>query len=330
MANLSKNKKKPMCEYLDKELYFVDKKPAKECAICMDLIGEKDCTVLKCGHEFHASCMITNVVSANNTCPLCRVEVGKKPEARPKFSRSLMRLFVQNEFNSIVLSRVLGGIFESNAELMNNNVSMWRDVPTDMRVDMSHELIDLMVTFGMRLGAQVDTWIEEGDERLEVPDEMEDEPFSVPVSAYSDCGPDGADEEKDYDNDEDDDTYSEMPPLEEPLEEGEELEPINLLALFEAEEDEEEEDKDDMYDYSVEHFLEDWVEENDRHIWSNRLLTSEWLSDFDNFADASIEDLMWPAGGSGTRPLFSRTEAERIMGCIIRYHANNAEFENLD
>ena len=80
-------------------------------------------------------------------------------------------------------------------------------------------------------------WIEEGDKRMEVPDEMEDEPFSIPMSAYSDRGPDGAEEEKDYDNDdyEDDDTDSEMPPLEEPLEEGEELEPIDLWAIFEGE-----------------------------------------------------------------------------------------------
>jgi hypothetical protein len=286
----------------------------------MDLIGETDRTVLKCEHEFHASCMITNVVSANNTCPLCREEVGKKPEARPKFTRSLMRIFVQNEFNSIVLSRVLGGIFDSNANLMNNNVNMWRDVPTDLRVEMSQELIELMVTFGIRLGRQVNLWIEEGDERMEVPDEMEDEPFSVPLSAYSDQGQDGADEEKDYEEDdiyEDDDTDPDMPPLEEPLEEGEELEPINLLPLFE------EEDKDDDYEYNnISDFLDDWVEENDAQVWSARLLASEWLSDFSNFADASIEDLMWPAGGSGIRPLFSRTEAEKIMGYIIRYHAN--------
>jgi hypothetical protein len=322
MANHLKNKKKPMCEYLDKELYFVDKKPAKECAICMDFIGEKDCTVLKCGHEFHASCMITNVVSANNTCPLCRVEVGKKPEARPILSRSLMRLFVQNEFNSIVLSRVLGGIFESNAELMNNNVNMWRDVPTDMRVDMSQGLIDLMVTFGMRLGGQLDTWIDEGNERLEVPEEMEDEPFSVPLSAYSDRGPDGEDEEKDY---EDDGTDPDMPPLDDPLEEGEELEPINLWSLFE------EEDKDDDYHYTnISDFLDDWVEENDVQVWSARLLGSEWLSDFSNFMAATIDDLMWPVGGSATRPLFSRTEAERIMGYLIRYHANHTELQYLD
>jgi hypothetical protein len=320
MATDLKKQKKKLSDFSESELYFVDKEPAKECAICMDLIGEKDRTVLKCGHEFHASCMITNVVSANNTCPFCREEVGKKPEARPKFTRSLMRLFVQNEFNSIVMSRVLEGIFNSSAMLMNNDVNVWNNISSDQRIEMSQELIELLVTFGIRLGRQVNTWIEEGDGRMEVPDEMEDEPFSIPVSAYSDRGMDGVDEEKDYDNDdiyEDDDMDPDMPPLEEPLEEGEELEPINLRPLFE-----EEEDKDDYYDYTVDDFLEYWVEENDRQVWSARLLESEWLSDFNNFADATIEDLMWPAGGSGTRPLFSRTEAERIMGYIIRYHAS--------
>jgi hypothetical protein len=186
---------------------------------------------------------------------------------------------------------------------------------------MSRELIELMVTFGMRLGGQVDTWIDEGDERLEVPDEMEDEPFSVPLSAYSDRGPDGEDEEKDY---EDDGTDPDMPPLDDPLEEGEELEPINLWSLFE-----EEEDKDDYYDYTnISDFLADWVEDNDAQVWSARLLGSEWLSDFSNFAAATIDDLMWPVGGSGTRPLFSRTEAEKIMGYLIRYHGNAMSLVN--
>jgi hypothetical protein len=325
MATDLKKQKKKLCDFSESELYFVDKKPVQECAICMDKIGEKDCMVLRCGHEFHASCMITNVVSANNTCPLCREEVGKKPEARPKFTRSLMRLFIQNEFNGIILSRVLGGLFESNADLMNNNVSMWRDVSTNSRAEMCQELVELMVTFGIRLGRQVNMWIDEGDGRMEVPEEMEDEPFSIPLSAYSDQGPDGQGEEKDYDEYDDDDTDPDMPPLDDPLEEGEELEPINLWSLFE------EEDKDDDYHYTnISDFLDDWVEENDVQVWSARLLGSEWLSDFSNFMAATIDDLMWPVGGSATRPLFSRTEAERIMGYLIRYHANHTELQYLD
>ena len=55
MAGIYNIQKKPLKDIPDEDLYFVDKEPAKECAICMELIGEKDRTVLKCGHEFHAS-----------------------------------------------------------------------------------------------------------------------------------------------------------------------------------------------------------------------------------------------------------------------------------
>ena len=327
-------KKKTLKDIPDEELYFVDKEPAKECAICMELIGEKDRTVLKCGHEFHASCMIENVVSSNNTCPLCRENVGKKPEGRPKFTSGLMRIFIQNEFNSIKFGPVLRGIIERAGE-----EKAWKNISLEDRALMSDDLVDMLAIFGIRLGKQVYRWIEEGEERLEVPEEMEQEPYSIPLSSYSDIGLDGAEEEKDNEEDSDDETDPDMPELEEIQEEDEEVEPINLTAIFdevyeadEEETDEEEGEGEGEWEREftrMEDFLNNFVENENRESWSQRILANEWLSDFNNFEQANIEDLMWPSGGSGVRPLFERHEAEQIMESIIRYCCYTG-FENMD
>ncbi len=320
MSRIFKIKKKALKDIPDEELYFVDKEPAKECAICMELIGEKDRTVLKCGHEFHASCMIENVVSSNNTCPLCRENVGKKPEGRPKFTSGLMRIFIQNEFNSIKFAPVLRGIIERAGEDKD-----WKDLSLEDRALMSDDLVDMLARFGITLGKQVYRWIEEGEERMEVPDEMEHEPYSIPLSAYSDVGLGGAEEVKDNEEDySDDETDPDMPELEDIQEEDEELEPINLTAIFDEEEEEWVREFTRMED-----FLNNFVENENRESWSQRILANEWLSDFNNFEQANIEDLMWPSGGSGVRPLFTREEAEQIMESIIRYCCYTG-FENMD
>lgn len=323
MSATFKIQKKPLKDIPDEELYFVDKEPAKECAICMELIGEKDRTVLKCGHEFHASCMIENVVSSNNTCPLCRENVGKKPEARPRFTCSLMRIFIQNEFNSIKLAPVMKGIMEKVCREKG-----WKNVCLEDRALMSEEVVDMLACFGLNLGKQVYRWIEEGDERMEVPDEMEHDDFTIPLSSYSDIGLGGAEEEKDYDEYSEDETDPDMPELEDIQEEDEELEPINLTAIFD--EAEEEEDEEWEQEYSITNFLENWVEDENRESWSQRILANEWLSDFNNFEDANIDNFMWPPGGSDVTPLFTRHEAEQIMFCIIQYSADDLEFETLD
>ncbi len=319
MSATFKIKKKALKDIPDKDLYFVDKEPAKECAICMELIGEKDRTVLKCGHEFHASCMIENVVSSNNTCPLCRENVGKKPEARPKFTSGLMRIFIQNEFNSIKLAPVLRGVMERVGEEKD-----WKNLSLEDRALMSDDLVDMLATFGIRLGKQVYKWIEEGDERMEVPDEMEHEPYSIPLSSYSDIGLGGAEEEKDNEDYSDDETDPDMPELEDIQEEDEELEPINLTAIFDDEEME-----DYAYIWTID-FLYDWAGEDNCDSWATRILQNEELSHFNSFQDMDIENIMWPTGGSGHRPLFTREEAEQMMGCIIRYNAENLEYQVLD
>ena len=65
----------------------------------------------------------------------------------------------------------------------------------------------------------------------------------------------------------------------------------------------------------------------------NRLRNSDFLMDYNNLMSCQIEDIMWPQGGSGSRPLFSRQEAELIFGEIIQHMANQAWpeiYEQLD
>ena len=47
-----------------------------KCAICWEEIGEKNKSVMNCGHSFHFSCITTNILKSNGdqsmNCPLCR------------------------------------------------------------------------------------------------------------------------------------------------------------------------------------------------------------------------------------------------------------------
>ncbi len=49
---------------------------ANKCAICWEDIGEKNKSVMNCGHSFHFSCITTNILKGNGVqsmnCPLCR------------------------------------------------------------------------------------------------------------------------------------------------------------------------------------------------------------------------------------------------------------------
>ena len=47
-----------------------------KCAICWEEIGDKNKSVMNCGHSFHFSCITTNILKSNGdqsmNCPLCR------------------------------------------------------------------------------------------------------------------------------------------------------------------------------------------------------------------------------------------------------------------
>lgn len=307
MAIKTKTVVKKVSDYSESEVFFVDKKPMKECAICMEFIKDTDKTILKCGHEFHASCMFTNLVASNNTCPLCRDEISEKPEGRPDMTQGLMREFMQNEFNEIELSCYMEELFSLYGKKTENGLH-WKDLSLEERAFISEPIISLMLSFGRRLGKQVHRWIEEGNERMVIPDEFQEDHFRIPLSAYQD----------DHD-------YDDMPPLMDPEEDmvivdEHEMEPVNLRAIFDDE-------------YMEPHIdqIENAFTEDEYRRYYQRIFWNDWLHE--NIMDAEIEQIMWPPGftrssrwvENGANPLFSREEAEAIMGVIIRYNAETLE-----
>ena len=42
------------------------------CPICLDAMNNKNHIVTSCGHHFHASCLIKNILLSHKSCPCCR------------------------------------------------------------------------------------------------------------------------------------------------------------------------------------------------------------------------------------------------------------------
>jgi len=50
-----------------------------ECAICLSNLTHTDFTSTKCGHWFHSSCILQNMVQRVD-CPLCRFKLAEPPD----------------------------------------------------------------------------------------------------------------------------------------------------------------------------------------------------------------------------------------------------------
>tara|TARA_Y100000816_G_scaffold167152_1_gene119806 strand:- start:3155 stop:4132 length:978 start_codon:yes stop_codon:yes gene_type:complete len=324
---------------MEKGLFFIDKKGMEECVICMELIKEVDKAVLKCGHSYHASCMFSSVVKENNTCPLCRTEVSEKPEKKPEMTVGLMRIFIQNELNRVNLTEGCSGLFESHRKWFQehggggDDLLRYDDVSVEDRAYMSENVIHLLVQFGCRLGSQVNNWIREGDSRLHIPQEFTDnEPIRVPLEAYMPLQDGGAEESKEEDSESDSDMPSLMSVSEE-SDDDDEIEPINLEALFDEEgnaffdiEQRLAVERSQRIMETIAVNLDSYFPDNElgeSNYFIERIQGNEWL--YHHLADATIEEIMWPIGGSGIRPLFTQEQAEAIFGEILRYHGEDLD-----
>lgn len=48
----------------------------KECPICMEIVSPKiNCLITECGHTFHTSCLLNNIIHNKLGCPYCRKEL---------------------------------------------------------------------------------------------------------------------------------------------------------------------------------------------------------------------------------------------------------------
>ena len=50
------------------------------CAICLESLADRDTNQLPCGHTFHSKCIMTNVLTNNSTCPMCRNDFARPTE----------------------------------------------------------------------------------------------------------------------------------------------------------------------------------------------------------------------------------------------------------
>jgi hypothetical protein len=56
----------------------------EECYICQDEMGQR--VALKCGHEFHPSCIVSWFQTGKSSCPTCRHDPGREEENRSVWS----------------------------------------------------------------------------------------------------------------------------------------------------------------------------------------------------------------------------------------------------
>ena len=154
-----------MCEMLQnvpsEMLFFEDKTPLPRCSICFDFICDENKSVLSCGHALHTSCLAENIVSANNTCPLCRMELCRKVDELPTLTKTMTaRLMEQilseepgKEYLVVYLEKIKKIIKEDEQSEKNKNT------------ELCFHALELLMSFGFNLGACVREWIHSGPER---------------------------------------------------------------------------------------------------------------------------------------------------------------------
>ena len=399
--------------------FIIDTKPYDECPICFELVKETDKTILKCGHVFHSSCFMENVLQSNNTCCLCRVEVSRKADQLPDLNKETILNFIESNLvtNKSEIRKCMRDLFDGSS-----STSDWNELSKKKKTKKVNTLMHFIVEYGIGMGKSISKWIEAGNDRMNF-DEEEETIFNIDVQSILDGDNEsGSDDDADeiielvhesfteeifasfpklltitghvdrfpeymgiyireegkivrnaplYTmvippterrtqtkiflfkgkkgnwmlTDEEDDICScisaisshqrnAIYPTDPDLEfeySGEDTWIPDPLIKVRSNDEEEEECAEGVgyplfYDYTYhnkEEFICDNVREFLQHYnlshFQPRISTNDYLLNFDNFISADIETFMWPEGGSGIRPLFTRTESEILLHTIIEY-----------
>ena len=305
-----------MCDYLanipSEMLFYEDRNSYATCAICMEIIKETNTITLECEHKYHASCYSENILSGNNKCPLCRSVVCRPADTVPELSKEMISTFMEE----LLLTNKGERIKEVFQELGYKT--------TDLNSSHYHIVTRLLIKFGFNLGSMIRDWIDDGNDRY-VNDDSDDE-HNI-TDNLQDFVPRELFNERYVNNDSDDDTDSDMPPLEytsdgdENDDEDEviELYPIHLWYSHGMDEEEEEEEEPEFWSQYDQMTLHNFIEKYNLQEYRERLIHNEHLRHFNTLIASDIDDLMWPYGGSGIRPLFTRQEAEDIFCAILQY-----------
>tara|TARA_A100001015_G_scaffold320439_1_gene446802 strand:+ start:1796 stop:3112 length:1317 start_codon:yes stop_codon:yes gene_type:complete len=421
------NKRKMLSTESANESFFIDKRPYDECPICFEIVKETDRTVLKCGHVFHSSCFMENVLQSNNTCCLCRTEVSRKAIQLPDLNKETILNFIES---NIVINKPL--IRKCLIDLFNNSssISEWNELSKKKKTKKVNIFMNFIVEYGIGMGKSISKWIEAGNDRMNF--DSEDETlFTIDVQSILE-GDNESESESESETDENNNEiiklvdesvtqqmFASFPksltvsgrvgefeeymgiyireegkivrnaPLYTMIVPSSEIQSEKKIFLFKGEKgnwmlgDEEqdissslggisgserdieypnnpdlhfeyagdvswvfdpfvkiysnddEEDEEEsaegigyplFYDYmyhNEQEFICDNVREFLQHYhlshFQSRVSRNNYLLDIDNFLSADIETFMWPEGGSGIRPLFTRDESETIMNSIIEY-----------
>ena len=110
-----------------------------KCMICLDNLKPINFFNTKCSHSFCGSCILENVVHGNNTCPLCRDDLCSPIDLTPNLNFDTGYHLVQC---AMARTKIEGKHFNE------------RDV----------------LKFGLTLAQYFGIWLEEGKNRLVVPD----------------------------------------------------------------------------------------------------------------------------------------------------------------
>ena len=133
----------------------------KSCTICLEVLKEKDKTILSCNHTFHASCLFENIIKSNNTCPLCRVEISKKIEPRPDLNQTIYSEFISQTMNEK---------FDVLSESIIDDPHLSQLTQTG-RGGLKLKIGYILSIFGVELSKKIKTWIEQGEQRINyIPD----------------------------------------------------------------------------------------------------------------------------------------------------------------
>ena len=283
----------------DESLYFIDKNPYPTCAICMELVKETNKSILVCGHEFHAHCLMENAINSNNTCPLCREVVTVKAVEVPELKINLISKFVE----TAITKKCETDMRSNMKEMLSRCGISWDNMKNDAKVGVLYHMMQMMIDVGIDTGKYIQKWIDDGNDRFMMDEESD---YAIHVNLNTWLNEEDENKDEDEDEDEDENESTSLSPLFSTIDQTHTHNEETIIEEGEIIEDDLE------YEYEV------FIRNYGIHKYRNRFIDSDYLCVFDNLLKADIETIMYP-DSYRVQPLFSRQEAEEIMGCIIMY-----------
>lgn len=157
---------------IKREAETVPSSTEDKCSICLDSMSKMDPFKLPCGHSFHATCIMKNVVWGRSTCPLCRHKISEQQQRRNDSANEEQEEHREEDWNDLydeelvhrVGNRLESKLFPTDVDLLLTRFTILRDT-TRMSERQRIEV----------LSEQMTHWTdnEEDEEEEESDDELE-------------------------------------------------------------------------------------------------------------------------------------------------------------